>query len=146
MSTTFVGSKININNSTLEDIHGLPKDEESKISITSSNGKLLENIPPSISTLLEQILNAINENGHVAVSTLPEVLSSNAAAELLGISRPTLMKRVENGEIPFLQVGTHRRFNRKDVLKYRQMILEKQEKKLEELRNFYANEGNLLHD
>ncbi len=38
------------------------------------------------------------------------------AAEILGISRPTLMKMVKEGTIPASRVGTHTRLQTDDVL------------------------------
>lgn len=48
-------------------------------------------------------------------ATPPEVTTSTAAA-MLGVSRPTLMKLVKNGEIPAHKVGTHTRLRTDDVL------------------------------
>lgn len=57
--------------------------------------------------------------GPMSITTLPDSLTSSTAAELLGISRPTLMKWVDEGRITTTKVGTHHRFNVADVLKLR---------------------------
>ena len=46
-------------------------------------------------------------------------LRTTAAAEMLGISRPTLLKLVREGELPSHKVGAHHRFLLNDVLEYR---------------------------
>jgi excisionase family DNA binding protein len=51
-----------------------------------------------------------------------KVLTSSAAAVLLGVSRPTLVSWLEAGRIPFERRGTHRRVRRADVLAYRDQL------------------------
>ena len=61
--------------------------------------------PPKITTVAEP--------GEPA----PEVLSTEEAAQLVGVSRPYLVKQVELGRIPLHQkVGNQRRLLKRDVL------------------------------
>lgn len=46
-------------------------------------------------------------------------MTTQQAAETLHISRPSLIRLLEDGTIPFHKVGTHRRINVEDLLRYR---------------------------
>ncbi len=72
-------------------------------------------VPPEIGRLLQHVLSVMARGGTVTVGSVPEVVTTSAAAEILGISRPTLMKMIRGGEIPSHKVGTHHRLKSEDV-------------------------------
>jgi excisionase family DNA binding protein len=72
-----------------------------------------------LSKIIDLAFHALAANGSVSVATLPEELTSNTAADVLGVSRPTLLKMAKDEQIPSFKVGTHRRFKRDDVLAFK---------------------------
>lgn len=55
-------------------------------------------------------------------------------ADLLGISRPTLVRLLEDHEIPFRRQGRHRRVALADLIEYQQRIRSLRREMLEEMR------------
>ena len=57
-------------------------------------------------------------------------MTTQAAAEMLGCSRPHLVQLLESGKIPFTKVGKHRRVNYEDVRKYREEMKSDQKSRI----------------
>lgn len=62
-------------------------------------------------------------------------LSPEKAAEILRISRPTLLKKLDGGEIPFHYVGSHRRIAIADLMAYRHTQKERAQSALQQMRD-----------
>lgn len=73
-------------------------------------------IPAELSDLLERVMRGVVSGRPVRVEPLPDQLTTTQAAQLLGISRPTLMKRIRDGEFVATKVGTHHRLSTRDVI------------------------------
>lgn len=84
-----------------------------------SGGDQIE-LPLHYIQILQQVAAAMSQG--LAVSVVPRdmVLSTQAAAEMLGISRPTLVRLLEAGVIPFVRANRHRRVYLQDVLQYQE--------------------------
>src|SRR3954447_7716437 len=54
---------------------------------------------PEPAPLLPRTVRSLATGGTVTIGSIPDVLTTTAAAELLGISRPTLMKHITAGEL-----------------------------------------------
>lgn len=86
--------------------------------LVGPNNSKLE-LPPSVYKILVQILQNIQEGKRIAIVPFTEELSTQAAANILGISRQFLVKELEAGKISFHRAGSHRRICLKDVLEYK---------------------------
>ena len=68
---------------------------------------------------LVALLAATGPGDQDSIAVVPDVLTTGQAAELLGVSRPTVVALVDRGEIPASRVGSRRRLRAADVLAYR---------------------------
>jgi hypothetical protein len=73
-------------------------------------------LPAQAATLLQAALGHLLRGERVAVLTEDQELSPNDTAEILGISRPLVVHRMDIGDLPFRYVGKHRRTKLRDVL------------------------------
>lgn len=76
-------------------------------------------IPESIYTILLQVITYMKQGKGVSVIPVMRELTTQGAANMLGVSRPFLIGLLNASEIPFHMVGTHRRIYLKDLLEYR---------------------------
>jgi len=77
-------------------------------------------VDPALAQLLAKVVARIAQGGQVNVATLPERMTTSAAADFLGVSRTTVMKLIASGELPATKVGTHHRLQHGDVLALKQ--------------------------
>lgn len=89
--------------------------------ITMSSGPHGEHllVPPEVFDVLRSVVEAMAQGQAVTIAPVHQRLTTQEAADLLGVSRPTVVKLLEAGEIPFEQPGRHRRVRLADVLAYR---------------------------
>jgi len=66
-------------------------------------------LPPDLYRALRQVVNALDQGLAVTIAPLTQVLTTQQAADLLGVSRPTVIKLLDEGKIRFERVGSRRR-------------------------------------
>ena len=116
--------------------------EDPEIEIEETNDKI--KIPLSALRLLSDILKAMGEGKLISIVPMAAEVTTQAAAELLGCSRPHLVKLLEEGKIDFTKVGKHRRIKFEDVMNYKQELKRQQKENIIDIMN--ADEEAGLYD
>lgn len=97
-------------------------------------------IPEEIHKVLLQVIDSLQRGLAVSIAPQSKTLTTQQAGDLLGISRPTLVKLLDEHKIPFERVGTHRRVLLIDVLDYRERRRNEQYNALEAMRSTLDDE------
>ena len=104
------------------------KSELAEIEIEETAEKI--KVPRRALALLGNILKAMSEGKPISIVPVATEVTTQSAAEILGCSRPHLVKLLEEGKIPYTMVGKHRRLMIEDVLKYKQQMKAEQKQHL----------------
>ena len=118
------------------------KTDQAEIEIEETGEKI--KLPVKALKLLGEILKAMSEGKPVSIVPIATEVTTQMAAELLGCSRPYLVKLLEEGKIEYTKVGKHRRIKYEDVIRYKQKMKEEQKKHLIDIMN--ADEELGLYD
>lgn len=98
-------------------------------------------LPGAVVQVLLDVLTQMAEGNAVQLLPVHQELSTQEAAGLLNVSRPFLVGLLEEGEIPFRKVGTHRRVRLHDVLAYRERVDQARQQTLDELVSLSQQQG-----
>lgn len=91
--------------------------------------------------LLRQLAEALRSGRSVSVMALDQEIGTQQAADLLGLSRPTVVKLIEDGELPAHVPGSvRRRLRLADVLSYREKLRTRRESLIDDFSEQYGED------
>lgn len=99
---------------------------------TLSNGQTVE-FPKAAVDGLVDLLEALASGETAMVVRTPQEVTTQQAADLLNVSRTTVVRLIEAGELPARKAGTHRRIPLGDLLAYRDEMIARRRKALDDM-------------
>jgi len=90
-------------------------------------------VPVTALKLLVDILAQMAQGNAVNIVPIHAELTTQEAADFLNVSRPFLIRLLEDDKLPFRKVGTHRRVMFKDLMDYRAISQVSRKSALDEL-------------
>jgi excisionase family DNA binding protein len=91
-------------------------------------------LPEPIFHLLVRVVRTMREGKAVVLLPETESMTTQAAAEFLGVSRPFVVDLLEEDAIPHHKVGTHRRVYLKDLMEFQRQRDSRRRATLDDLR------------
>lgn len=90
-------------------------------------------LPRQVVGLLMRILTEMAEGNAITLMPIHAELTTQQAASILGVSRPFLIKQMEENAIPYRKIGTHRRVRFQDLMAYKNRIDSERHRVLDQL-------------
>lgn len=90
-------------------------------------------LPAELGQVLRMVATVLQRGEAVTVAPIHSTLTTQQAADMLGVSRPTLITLLERGEIPYTKPGRHRRILLTDLLGYQAQLRDDRARALDEL-------------
>ncbi len=131
----FAIESYNALSSVIEQLHS----DNAEIEIEETKDKIV--IPIRALKLLGEILKSMSQGKPISIVPIATEVTTQKAAEILGCSRPYLVKLLEEGKIEHTKVGKHRRILYEDILKYKRHMKEEQRKHIIDIMNFDEEQG-----
>ena len=102
-----------------QDFHDLyAKIRAAEAKLVGPDGKA-QILPPDLHSFLCQVLGDLKAGKSITILESNAELTTMEAAKLLAVSRQFLIQLLENDQIPFHMVGTHRRVYAREVLAFK---------------------------
>jgi excisionase family DNA binding protein len=108
------------------------KHEGAELRVQVDGGEMLR-LPKAVSDLLYHLLTEMAQGNAVTLFPIHAELTTQEAADYLNVSRPYLVRLLEEGKLRFHMVGTHRRVKFKDLDAFRKSSEDERQRVMDEL-------------
>jgi len=106
--------------------------EGAELRVQVDGGEMLR-LPKAVSDLLYHLLAEMAQGHGVTLCPVHAELTTQEAADYLNVSRPYLIRLLEQGKVPFHMVGTHRRVKFSDLEAFRKTAEDERRRVMDEL-------------
>lgn len=104
---------------TVESVRRLARAlEQPTAQLVAPDGTAVD-VPPQVHDVLVRVVEAMQAGRAITIAPMEQRLTTSQAADFLGVSRPTVVKLLEEGRIPYEKVTRHRRVRLDDLLAFR---------------------------
>lgn len=121
----------------LRELDGYLAQNSSKAALVDPQGNARP-VPDEIFRILDQVTNALAAGEGITIVPQGATMTTQQAADFLGISRPTLVRLLEADDIPFEKPGRHRRVRLEDLVSYQARFRAERRAALRELQQTTA--------
>ncbi len=101
-------------------------------SLIGPGGEIIP-LPMTIFRVLREVVFHMMRGRAIFLIPEKQVLTTLEAAKLLDVSRPFLVKLLDEGKIPSFKVGSHRRIHLEDLMRYKKLRDAEQKAAIDEI-------------
>jgi excisionase family DNA binding protein len=113
--------------------------------LVGADGKEIP-LPEPVYEVLKRAIYAMASGQAISIVPTDHELTTQEAADLLGMSRPYLIRLLEQGKIQFTKTGSHRRIKSHDLMHYKSQRDVIRRQNLRGLTEFLEEEGFYDYD
>lgn len=97
--------------------------EAQQLNVIDKSGETHEvQVPASALKLMIEVLTQLGQGNSVRITPIHAELTTQEAADILNMSRPTLIKLLDSGKLAYFRKGNRRKVAYVDVIAYKQII------------------------
>jgi excisionase family DNA binding protein len=91
---------------------------DAELALMTADGRKVA-LPAELRTVLTAAAQGLSQGQEILLATKDSYLTTQEAADYLGVSRPTMIRILDLGEVPYERPNSHRRIRLADLADYR---------------------------